>query len=471
MTRTYRLLPLAALMLSGCVSMAPRYETPDAPIAESLPSGGVEEGLALDRASWQQLVTDPVLEGLIETALENNRDYRVALLNIRVARAQYGITASSRWPAIAAQASVTDTGTFDENEGAGGNAATARNVDQAQAQLAVTSYELDLFGRVTNLNEAALQRYFAEEENARAAQLSLIGSVSNAWVTLITNQRLLSLAEETLDAQQQSLDLTKAQFDAGFASDLDYQRAVTSVEQARADRAAYAADLKQSYNALELLVGQALPKDLAPTLPEEGMPVRLDLVAGQSSEILLTRPDVQASERALRAANADIGAARAAFFPQITLTGSAGYASGDLDNLFSGGTGLWSYTPQVSLPIFTGGRNRASLRQAKAQRDIAVAQYEGAIQSAFRETADALAVAATIDDRIEALDKLSEASDQALYLSRERFKSGVDDYLSVLDAQRSAYQAEQALIAAKAQRAQNAVALFLALGGGEQPSS
>ncbi|WP_370335202.1 efflux transporter outer membrane subunit [Parvularcula marina] len=459
-----------AFALTGCVSMAPDYERPDAPIASSLPAQTSNDGVAAVGLGWRQFVADPALEGLIDTALTNNRDLRVAILNVQAAQAQYGITRSQRFPSIDAQGGVTDRGRFEDDGASQNPTLQAQSVDQATAQLAVTAYELDLFGRVTSLNRAAQQRYFAAEENARAAQLSLIGAVSNGWLDLVTNTQLLALAEETASSQEESLNLTRARLDAGIASDLDYQRAVTSVEQARADTARYEASVRQSLNALELLLGGPLPEGIVEAAAKSEMPVRLDLYADQSSDILLSRPDVLAAENTLRAANAEIGAARAAFFPQISLTGSAGYASTELDNLFTGANGVWSYGPQVSLPIFSGGRNRANLRLAKAQREIALAQYEGTIQSAFRETADALAVADTIDDQIAALDRLVAASERAQFLSEQRLKDGVDDYLSVLDAQRAVYQAQQALISARLERSRNAVALYLALGGGQAGS-
>ncbi|RFB06136.1 efflux transporter outer membrane subunit [Parvularcula marina] len=459
-----------AFALTGCVSMAPDYERPDAPIASSLPAQTSNVGVAAAGLGWRQFIADPALEGLIDTALTNNRDLRVAILNVQAAQAQYGITRSQRFPSIDAQGTVTDRGLFEDDGASQNPALQAQSVDQATAQLAVTAYELDLFGRVTSLNRAAQQHYFAAEENARAAQLSLIGAVSNGWLGLVTNTQLLALAQETASSQEESLNLTRARLEAGIASDLDYQRAVTSVEQARADTARYEAAVRQSLNALELLVGGPLPEGIAEAAAESEMSVRLDLYADQSSDILLSRPDVQAAENTLRAANAEIGAARAAFFPQISLTGSAGYASTELDNLFSSANGVWSYGPQVSLPIFSGGQNRANLRLAKTQREIALAQYEGAIQSAFRETADALAVADTIDDQIAALDRLVAASERAQFLSEQRLKDGVDNYLSVLDAQRAVYQAQQALISARLERSRNAVALYLALGGGQAGS-
>ena len=458
--RTTALSLLAStVLLSGCVSMAPGYDRPDAPINEALPSSSAE-GPLVSRTGWETFVTEPQLASLIDRALENNRDYRTALLNVRAAEARYGIQRASRFPSLNAAASATETETFDNENSA---LASTLTQDQASAQLAVTAYELDLFGRVTSLNRAALERYFAEEENAQAARLTLIGAVTNAYIGLQTNAQLLDLAEETVRSQQESLRLTGALFDAGVADDLDVQQARITVERAAADMAQYQALVQQSRNALELLVGEPLGD--TEIIPADEAPVRLDLAAGTSSDVLLYRPDVQAAERTLKAANADIGAARAAFFPRITLAGNAGYVGSDIDSVFSDGTGVWSFTPQVSLPIFNGGANISNLRLSKAQREIALAQYEGTIQTAFRETADALAVAETIDERLEALDRLVTAGERALYLSQERLQGGVDNYLSVLDAQRSVYEAQQALISVRGERARNAVALYQALGG------
>ncbi|WOI52502.1 efflux transporter outer membrane subunit [Parvularcula sp. LCG005] len=460
------LVSASALTLSGCITMAPRYEQPDAPVPSVLPEGDAPDGIDVTGVDWRQVVTSPALTELIETALENNRDLRVAMLNVQAARSQFGITRSARFPSLSASVSQTEQGLMDDDDpDVDPIVAQTLSTDQARAQLAVTAYELDLFGRVTSLNRAALQSYLSQEENARAAELSLIASVANGWLNLVANNRLYQLAEETAGSQEQSLELTKALFDAGVADDLDYQRAVTSVEQAKADRARFAAQRRQSLNALMVLTGAPVSDDLLDRAADDFTPLRLDLTVGQSSDILLTRPDVQAAERTLMARNANIGAARAAFFPRISLTGSAGYASTDLDGLFSDGTGYWSFTPQISLPIFAGGANWSNLRLAKTQRDIALAQYEKSIQNAFRETADALAVAATIDERIAALERLTEAAQRAQFLSEERLRGGVSDYLSVLDAQRQVYQAQQALISARAERASNAVALYLAVGG------
>lgn len=455
-----------ALALTGCASLSPDYDRPAAPIPSALPAAGAEDGIAVAGADWRIVFTDPALQSVIETALENNRDLRVATLNVQAAKARYGITGAQRLPSLSASASVTEREVFDESDSASADPSLAfQQADSASAQLASTAYELDLFGRVNALNEQALQQYFAAEENRRNAELSLVGAVANAWLTLAASERLLALAEETVGTQEESLGLTQKLLDAGLSNELDYQRARGSVETAKADKARFEAQVSQARNALQLLTGTPVPSTLADDADLSPSPVELKLAVTQSSDVLLSRPDVMSAERTLQAANANIGAARAAFFPRITLTGSAGYSSSELDGLFTDGTGIWSFTPSVSVPIFTGGANRANLKLAEAQRDIALAQYELAIQAAFRETADALAVAETIDERIASLESFVAASRRALELSDLRLREGVDSYLSVLDAQRSVYQAEQALIAARQERASNAVALYQALGG------
>ncbi|NHK26832.1 efflux transporter outer membrane subunit [Parvularcula flava] len=469
MKKILALVAVSAIALSGCVSLAPDYERPDAPVPVALPVGDVDGSVAIIGADWRSVFTDPALQQVIETALVNNRDLRVATLNVQAARARYGITGAARYPTISASASATEREVFDEGGSAQDPSVAFQQVDQASAQLATTAYELDLFGRVNSLNRQALQQYFAAEENRRNAELTLIGTVANAWISLATNERLLALAIDTADAQEESLALTQQLFEAGAANELDYRRALGSVETSRADIARYEALVAQARNALILLTGAPVPEtvmDEAELLPA---PVSTDLAITRSSDVLLTRPDVLAAERTLEAANANIGAARAAFFPRITLTGSAGYTSTELDGLFTDGTGVWSFTPSVSVPIFSGGANRANLRLAKTQRDIALAQYEQAIQSAFRETADALAVSQTIDRRIASLENFVNANERALELSELRLREGIDSYLSVLDAQRTVYQARQALIAAQQERASNAVALYLALGGAGAP--
>ena len=459
MTPSLRLAPLMlSVALVGCVNLTPTYERAVPPVPETLP---VTESAAATVAviGWEDLVESEDLAGLITLALENNRDLRAATARIALAEAQYGITRAARLPSVSASGSVTETGTFD------GDSASALLMDSARAQLGVTAYELDLFGRVASLNEAALQTYLSTVEGERSVKISLISSVAQAWLTLAADQERLRLAKETVESQGASLSLTRELFDSGVVTEIDVRRASASVETAKAQVAQFTGLVRQDLNALRFVVGADVPADIAGKAVLSPSPLMDRLAVGASWNILLSRPDVLAAERQLRAANANIGAARAAYFPVISLTGSAGYSSTGLDDLFDGG-GTWSVGPQVSLPIFDGGSRKANLGVSKANRDLTLAQYEQSIQTAFRETADALAVAQTVDDRIAALRRLVEDTSVTLNLSRERFRVGIDDYFSVLDAQRNDYESRQNLIGAERDRALNVVALFRALGGG-----
>lgn len=446
----------STVLVSACQIVKEPYVQPEAPIPAALPVVD-EAGAEVQPLVWQNVFLSEDLRDLIELALDENRDLRIASANVQLARARYGITRAQRLPTVSASGSVTEAGTFDSGSAVGGFG------DSASAQVGVTAYELDLFGRVASLNEAALQSYFASEEGERAAKISIAATVGEIWMQLAADKALLALAEDTVDVQSESLGLTDELFQAGVATELDVRRASSSVETARAQAAQFAARVEQDMNALRLVVGADLPQgtfnavQLNPTPLAEAIPV------DQSSLVLLKRPDVQAAERQLMASNANIAAARAAFFPIISLTGRAGYASTGLSDLFDGAAG-WSFTPAISLPIFDGGARQANLDVTEAQRDIAVATYEQAIQFAFRDTADALAVARTIDDRVAALTRLVEDTSVTLRLSEERFQVGVDDYLSVLDSQQLYYNARQQLIQAELTRNLNVIALYRALG-------
>jgi outer membrane protein, multidrug efflux system len=460
-----------AIVLSGCTSltMAPDYERPAAPVAEAFPYNETAAG-PVQLADWPAVISDPTLTALIETALENNRDLRVAVLNVERARALYRVQRSDSFPTIAAEggylrqrigenASIGAAGA-----GAGGERTGPITIEQYSAQGAVSSYELDLFGRVRSLNAQALQTYFATEEARRSAEISLVAEVSNAYFQLLADRERQRIAQDTVRSQQESLNITKELFDNGLGNSLDVQRVDTSVQTARADAAALEAQIRRDENALRLLVGAALPDlDDAKSLNDISLPEAAP--AGLASDVLLARPDVLSAERRLRAANANIGAARAAFFPRILLTASAGATSSELGDLFSGGTGVWSFAPSVSLPIFTGGRNLAQLKGAKVDRDIALNEYERAIQAAFRDVADALAVNATLDERMDATEKLAQAAAASFELADARFENGVDDYLAVLDAQRADYAARQQLVLLKLEAASNTVEMYRALAG------
>jgi multidrug efflux system outer membrane protein len=475
MTKTMRTLvravsPLAvAALLSACATMAPDYERPAAPVVTALPFS--EPGIAqeVELVDWRAVVGDATLSNLIETALASNRDLRVAILNVERARALYRVRRADSLPAISADAGYSRQ-RIGENASAGSISAPTSGltesliIEQFSVDAGVSAYELDLFGRVRSLNRQALETYFATGEARRSAEISLVAEVVNAYFQLVADRERLSIARGTVESQQDSLVLTRTLVENGLGNDLDVQRVETSVQRARADAAALEAQIGRDENALRLLVGTpALPDLRAASLGEIDIPTVAP--AAVSSAVLLERPDVLAAERRLRAANANIGAARAAFFPRVLLTASAGTASADLSDLFSPGTGVWSFAPAISVPIFTGGRNRAQLASAKIDRDIALSEYENAIQSAFRDVADALATRSTINTRLDATAKLAAAAAKTYELADARFRNGVDDYLAVLDAQRADYSARQELVLVQLEEATNAINLYRAFGG------
>ncbi|MBW8845467.1 MAG: AdeC/AdeK/OprM family multidrug efflux complex outer membrane factor [Burkholderiales bacterium] len=465
MSRQNPLCPLstwaAALLLAGCANLAPRYERPDAPVPDRYPQA-THAAAAAPNLGWQTFFADNRLRGLIELALSNNRDLRVAVLNIAQARAQYRIQDAAALPTVNAGASGTATRTPASLSGAG----VAMTGHQYGATVGVSAYELDLFGRVRSLSNQALEQFMATEEARRSAQISLVAEVATAYLTWAADLERLKLARDTLHSQGESHALTRRRYELGSASALTLRQEQMSVDSARADVARYAGLVAQDRNALALLLGAPVPDELAPDSLGGQLDALPDLPAGLPSDLLLRRPDLLQSEHRLKAATANIGAARAAFYPRISLTGSAGSGSADLSGLFKGGSGTWTFMPQISLPIFDGGSNQAMLDGAVAGRDIALAQYEQAIQAAFREVADALAQRDALGGQLEAQQSLVEASGEALKLSDARFARGVDSYLNVLDAQRSWYGARQALIGLRLSRLANAVTLYKALGGG-----
>lgn len=461
----------AALLLAGCASMAPNYERPAAPIDAAWPTGPAYKtatdapaasGTMAADIAWQDFIIDEKLKKIVGLALENNRDLRVAALNIDRARAQYQIQRADSFPAIGISGSGTSQ-RMPADVSPTGQAGISR---QYSAGIGASAYELDLFGRVRSLNEDALQRYLATEASRKTVQLSLVAEVANAYLMLGADQERLRLAQQTLESQKKSYELTRRSHELGVASMLDLRQAQTLVESARVDVARFTSQIAQDNNALVLLAGQQIPGDLLPEAQHDDRVTLAQLNAGVPSEVLLRRPDVLQAERLLQAANANIGAARAAFFPRITLTASAGTTSSALSNLFDGGTGFWSFMPQLNLPIFEGGRNRANLRVSQVDRDIAQAQYEKAIQSAFREVADGLAQRGTLDEQLAAQTALVEASTDNHRLSDARYRRGIDSFLNVLDAQRSLYAAQQNLITLRLTKNSNHVTLYKALGGG-----
>ncbi len=461
---------LAATTLGACTTLIPGFERPVAPVPASFPQAQPTPAAtdavapAVDTLAWRDYFADVRLQRTIELALANNRDLRVAALAIERARAQYGIQRADLFPSIAVSGGQSA-------QRVPGDLSATRQADinrQYSANLGFASYELDFFGRVRSLEEQALQTYLGTEEARRSAQISLVAEVANAWLRLAADRERLALARDTFETRKKSFELTRRSFELGAVSGLELRQSETLMQTARADAARYAALVAQDENALALVAGGAVPAELQPQAIGERVAAVAELPAGVPSEVLARRPDVAQAERALMAANASIGAARAAFFPRITLTATAGTASSSLDGLFDGGSGAWSFVPQIRLPIFEAGRLQASLDVAEIQRDIQIAQYEKAIQSAFREVADALAERATLAEQLDARRSLVAAAKKSFELSEARYKGGVDSYLNLLDAQRSLYGAELELIGTRLADATNRVALYKALGGGWQ---
>ena len=469
--RSLALSAMASAVLAGCVHLAPDYPAPAAPVPQALTSSGVEAPPPID-VSWRSFFVEPRLRGTIELALANNRDLRVAALNIERARAQYGIARASLFPTVEAGAG----GSRSRTPGSLSTGGEARIGSQYSADLGLTSYEIDLFGRVRNLGESALQSYFQTEETRRSTQISLIASVATAWLQLAADEQRLLLARNTLESQRKSFDLVQRSHRLGAQSGLALAQAQSTVDSARADAAAFDSQVEQDRNALALLVGAMPPADLLPAAPASDTAAPADAARllvpppDLPSSVLNRRPDVRAAEHALRASNADIGAARAAFFPRIALTASAGTASSTLSGLFAGGSQAWSFAPSISVPIFDGGANRANLRVAEAQQKIQIATYEKAVQTAFREVADALAERRTLAERLDAQRSLLGATSRSFELSQSLFRSGASSYLDVLDAQRAYYAAQQALIGLQLTEQTNRLTIYKTLGGGWEES-
>ena len=465
--RTLGITLLLAGVLGGCATLAPDYARPAAPVDNTWPAtGGKVAAAGADESvatlGWRSFFVDTRLHQLIDLALANNRDLRETALNIVKARAQYRIQRAELLPAVSADAGSTARRTPGELSGTG-QAITSRS---HSVDLGFSNWEIDLFGRIQSLRDQALETYLASEETLRSTRITLVAEVAGAYLTLSADAALLQLAQETLASQQSSYTLTRKRVELGVGTELDLRQIETSVETARRDVAAYTAQVATDRNALVLLVGTSVPDTLLPPAGLDSVTALRALPVGLPSTVLQERPDVLAAERQLRAANANIGAARAAFFPSISLTATAGTASSSLGGLFAAGSGAWTFIPQVSLPIFNAGANRANLQVAETDRDITLARYEKAIQSAFREVADALAQRATLDARLDAQHKLVDASAASYRLSEARYQKGVDSYLSALDAQRSLYAARQSLVSLKLSAATNAITLYKVLGGG-----
>ena len=448
---------LLAGVLSGC-TMAPTYTRPAAPVPAGWPEGQAFQGQAGAASSreaadipWQEFFVDRHLQAVIRLALENNRDLRVAALNIEKVQAQYRIQRAALAPEIDAAGSASN------------QVAANRKLSLG---VGVSSYELDLFGRVRSLKDQALEQYLATEQAQRAVKVSLIAEVAGTYLNLAADRERLRLAQETLKTQQTSFQLINRRVEAGVSSELDLRQAQTQVDSARVDVARYTTQVAQDENNLNLVVGSPVRGELLPQALSSSVALVRDIAPGLPSDVLLRRPDVLQAEDLLKGYNANIGAARADFFPRITLIAAYGTASGDLSGLFRAGTGGWSYAPQISLPIFDAGARSARLKVAETDRDIAVAQYQKAIQTAFREVADALAQSGTIDEQVAAQESLSTATGKTYALSQARYEKGIDSFLTVLDAQRSLYSAQQGLIGTRLIRLVNQVTLYKVLGGG-----
>ncbi|MGK6320082.1 efflux transporter outer membrane subunit [Sphingomonas sp. DT-204] len=474
MTKPLLALLMGATMLAGC-NLAPKYARPASPVPPALPEGGIYPSAATDAPDvtaigWRDFFVDPRLRQVIETGLANNRDLRVAAANVLQARAQLRTQRADQVPTT----TVTGSGTYTNNimgagagAGAGaGTGTTSQNLEFYSLNAGFSSFELDLFGRIRNLTRAAQEQVFASEEAQRSTRISLIAEIATAWLTLASDQEQLRLSRDTLRTFEDTLRLTREQFRVGVGSELEVRQAETNYQSARNDIATLETRIAQDQNALNLLVGTTVPAEqLPPGLGAD--PVTRDaLPANLSSEVLLRRPDVLRAEHLLIAENANIGAARAAFFPTISLTTTIGTIGTALSNLFTSGSYTYNAAPSVSLPLFDGDRRAGNLDYAKASQQVAVATYEKAIQTAFREVADALAQRGRIGEQLSAQSARVEAAQVAARLSDARFRAGVDSFLTTLDAQRTAYGAQQQLVTTRFTQASNLVELYRSLGGG-----
>jgi multidrug efflux system outer membrane protein len=460
--------PLLALFALSACTLAPDYARPDAAVAATWPTGPAypEAAGEPDRPAaeipWQEFFVEPRLRQVVALALEHNRDLRVATLNIERSRALYQIRRADLLPQVDVAGAASGQ-RVPADLGSNGEAAT---VHQYRAELAVSAYELDLFGRVRSLSEQALEQYFATEQARRSVQISLVAEVAANYLTLAADRERLALSRETLANYHAAYDLTRSRFEAGVASALDLNQAKTAVEAARVEIARFTTLAAQDENLLNLVAGTWVPAELLPATLTETLAAVTELTPGLPSAVLLQRPDILQAEHQLKGFHANIGAARAAFFPRIVLVSSLGTGSEELSGLFADGSLVWSFAPRVTVPLFDAGRNRANLAVAEIDREVAVARYEQAIQTAFREVADALARRGTIDGQLAAQQSLVDATAESYRLSLARFEKGVDSYLAVLVAQRFLYGAQQTLISTRLERLDNLVALYKVLGGG-----
>ena len=449
-----RLLPLGLSVTLTACNLAPAYERPTAPVPPAWPNGSAySAALPTEVAGlpWTALVGDERLRTIIDRALINNRDLRVTLANLLAARAQYRIQRAAQMPTVTADANATLTHRNDQRQ------------DNYSADIGFSAFEIDLFGRLRNLSESALQSYLASQEGARAARIALVAETASAYATLAADQQLLAVARDTLSSAERTLALTRSLNGVGLSGKLDVHQAETIVEQARSDVAAAVTQVAQDRNALDLLAGAPVEEALLPLSLSALISSTAQVPAGTSSEILLQRPDVLQAEHQLQAANANIGAARAAMFPKISLTSAIGVASSALSSLFTGGAFSWTAAPSASLPIFGGGV-KANIEYSKAQQQAAIASYENAIQSAFREVADALARGGTIGEQQRAQRALVASNENAYALSEQRYRAGIDPFLTTLVNQRSLYSARRSAIATDLELLLNRISLYRAIG-------
>ncbi|HEX9050246.1 MAG TPA: efflux transporter outer membrane subunit [Anaeromyxobacter sp.] len=455
-----------ATAFAGC-TLAPRYRRPEAPVAPAFPAAAAAGAGAPAAADlgWRDVFGDPRLQALVALALERNRNLRVATLNVELVRAQYRIQRAAELPTLIGQGGGTVQRVPASLSPSG---KVIHHAEAWSVGAAVTGFELDLWGRVRSLSDAALEQWFATDEARRSAQLSLVAEVANQYLASRALDAEVALARSTLETVSASAALTRRAAEAGRVADIDLRTAESQVATARFNVAAAEQQRALAQDGLELLVGGPIPATLPEPIPLDAQPVVADLPAGIPSEVLVRRPDVLAAEHALRAANANIGAARAAFFPRIALTGTAGTASNELSGLFgaAGGAAAWSFTPSITLPIFAGGALRANLDAAEVRKSIQIAQYEGAIQGAFREVADALVSRGWLEQQLEAQTARVAAEQERFRLSDRRYRAGIDSYLTVLTAQRDLFAAQQQLIQTRLSSLANRVALYKALGGG-----
>ena len=455
-----------SIFLCGCPKST-QYARPNLPVPQNWPENTagraeMQDAVEPSETDWKEFFLDERLQSVIQLALENNRDLRMAAFNIEKAQAMYRIQRAETYPKIAALAN----GDFYRVPEGLSSTSDAETIAQYTAGLGTAAWELDFFGRIKSLKSAALEQYFATRQARDAAQISLVGSVAGAYLALAADHDVLRLAEATMNTQQAYYELILQTRNLGMASDLEVRQAQSQVDVARVDIARYNGYIAQDENALSLLVGAPVPSDL---LPKEiaTLPAMKEIASGVSSEVLLRRPDILMAEHHLKAYNANIGAARASYFPRISLTsGALGFVSTDLADLFKFGSRTWTFAPAVALPLFDSGTRNASYRAAEVDRDIAVAMYEKSVQSAFREVSDALSLRTTLMDQQNAQETLVNTLEEAYRLSDARYKAGIDSYLSVLIAQRALYVAQQQLVGTRLARLSNQVVLYKVLGGG-----